>query len=234
MEWDHISNCKECGRLFKRVAKDDIHCASCTMQFSQDHVAAQHFLNRHGQSDVTVKEMSQETGISEKRIVQMMKMGKLDIEHFPNLTYKCEMCNEAEIQTGKLCMMCRSDLKTDYDNLLSTGKYLEDERCKECGRMLKIGEVAVCTTCSKLSRNEYQVCQEFLNNPANKYADVKDMSRVTGIPEKRLIEFMQRSKISVKNHPNLYYPCGMCGTPIQKDRLCDPCKFKLKMAVNEM
>lgn len=59
-------------------------------------------------------------------------------------------------------------------------------------------------------------------------ATLVEVCEHTGVAEKKIRQFIREGRLIVTSFPNLGYPCESCGTLIQMNRLCKPCKQELE------
>lgn len=114
-----LGNCPKCGKLFLRVRNI---CDGCYQKQEDDFLKVSGYLRDH--SGITIKELSDGTGISVAQIRQYIWAGRIIADHFPNLTYPCEMCGNM-IGKGKKCLSCLSTLN-HMANQIGSGKEKED------------------------------------------------------------------------------------------------------------
>jgi len=108
--------------------------------------------------------------------------------------------------------------------------------CPRCGKLFVKGTHDLCPNCLKDIEAEYQLCADYLRE--NRGATIYELSEATGVSIRQIKRFIQEGRISIKDNPNMGYPCESCGTIIQEGNLCPSCMAKLnrdiKRTVQEM
>ncbi|MFC4768258.1 TIGR03826 family flagellar region protein [Effusibacillus consociatus] len=108
-----LSNCKECGRLFNRYAKDI--CPNCIKQEEDDFYKVSGYLRDNQGS--TPQEVHEATEVSLEKIYRFIREGRLIAKNFPGMTYPCERCG-IPIQMGRFCRTCTDDLKAELNRVV--------------------------------------------------------------------------------------------------------------------
>lgn len=103
MRADRLSNCKICGRLFLKEHTDC--CLECYKKIEQEYTHVMNFLAIEKNHLASIEEVSEETGVSVKQIVDFIREGRIFAEDFPKLGYKCAHC-EKLIKRHVLCDEC--------------------------------------------------------------------------------------------------------------------------------
>jgi flagellar operon protein (TIGR03826 family) len=102
-----LSNCSNCGRIFDKRIRDI--CPACIEEEEKDFLQIKDYLNDHPTAGI--KEISEETGITERRGISFFKNGRL-LASRRNREHKllsCERCGEP-IAYGKFCERCQQVL----------------------------------------------------------------------------------------------------------------------------
>lgn len=104
--------------------------------------------------------------------------------------------------------------------------------CKRCGRLYnKINNlVDACSSCSKEDDEKFFKVRDYLHE--QRRATMYEVSDATGVEVSLIIRFIREGRITPVDNPNLTYACDSCGTQIQADRYCKPCKDKLQKGLN--
>jgi len=103
-----VEHCPLCGRVYQKNLRN--MCASCTHEFDSQLASIEHFMIRNRRA--TMAELCLATSIQEKAIVKYMKLGKISVSQYPNLTYACDYC-QSPIQSGTMCTGCKMRLNAD-------------------------------------------------------------------------------------------------------------------------
>lgn len=101
-----IRNCKRCGRLYTYTGND--LCPECYKQDEEDFIKVRDYLDVHPLA--TMMEISQNTQVSVKKIMDFLKEGRLILtSNNVNIGLRCEKCGKP-ILTGRLCDECKTKL----------------------------------------------------------------------------------------------------------------------------
>jgi flagellar operon protein (TIGR03826 family) len=97
--------------------------------------------------------------------------------------------------------------------------------CPRCGRVFVKGIQEICPNCLKEIELQFDKCSKYLRE--NRGSILKDLSEATEVPIRQIIKFIREGRISIKNLPNMGYPCESCGNDIREGQICDSCRSKL-------
>ncbi len=111
-----LANCKECGKLFFKVASDI--CPECQKKEEEDFNKVKDYLREY--PNASLSEIMEATGVNEKKISKFIKAGRLSIKP------TCESCGRP-IDSGKLCPECRMKLLREVKSVLNPGSTKEQE-----------------------------------------------------------------------------------------------------------
>ncbi|KKC30422.1 flagellar protein [Caldanaerobacter subterraneus subsp. pacificus DSM 12653] len=101
-----IRNCKRCGRPYIYTGKD--LCPVCYQQDEEDFLKVRDYLDMH--PNATMLEVSQNTQVSAKKIMDFLKEGRLILSPSNvNIGLKCERCGKP-ILSGRFCDECKLEL----------------------------------------------------------------------------------------------------------------------------
>jgi flagellar operon protein (TIGR03826 family) len=121
-----LANCPRCGRLFVKHSIRDV-CEQCYKEEEALFEKVYQFLRKRENRTATMAQVVEATGVSESLITKWIKIGRLQLVHFPNLGYPCESCGTM-IREGQLCPKCRTKLQTQL-------KQFEEEKQRQRQRM---------------------------------------------------------------------------------------------------
>jgi flagellar operon protein (TIGR03826 family) len=121
-----LTNCPRCGRLFVKHSIRDV-CEQCYKEEEALFEKVYQFLRKRENRTATMAQVVEATGVSESLITKWIKIGRLQLVHFPNLGYPCESCGTM-IREGQLCPKCRTRLQTQL-------KQLEEEKQRQRQRI---------------------------------------------------------------------------------------------------
>ncbi|MFD1032808.1 flagellar protein [Metaplanococcus flavidus] len=82
------------------------------------------FLKIEGNRFASIEEVGSFTEVSEKRIADFIRDGRIFVEDYPNLGYGCAHCGTL-IQRQMLCNSCFEDFTSEVDKTLKAEKLLE-------------------------------------------------------------------------------------------------------------
>ncbi|MCX7796160.1 MAG: MerR family transcriptional regulator [bacterium] len=111
-----LANCKECGKLFLKVASDI--CPECQRKEEEDFNKVKEYLKEHPNANLS--EIMEATGVGENKISKFIRAGRLSIKP------TCESCGRP-IDSGRLCPECRIKLLKEVRNVLAPGSIKEYE-----------------------------------------------------------------------------------------------------------
>lgn len=104
----NIRNCKECGKLFQYDGISKL-CFTCRKNDDEDFRRVKEYLYENPKETITV--VSEETEVSEDKILRYLREGKLEITgDSAGILLDCESCGKA-IRTGRYCDQCAHDLE---------------------------------------------------------------------------------------------------------------------------
>ncbi|UMZ74999.1 TIGR03826 family flagellar region protein [Natranaerofaba carboxydovora] len=128
-----ITNCPECGKLFKKVGKKI--CPECIQKEEEDFLKVKQYLDDN--PGATVPVVAEETEVSEKRINNFIREGRLEASSFENISVSCMSCG-APTKRGKYCSDCTGKLQSDLEKAMGEKKEEkkeDDDRPKEGGKI---------------------------------------------------------------------------------------------------
>ena len=99
-----VKQCRICGKLFQSVGS--YSCFECEERLDQEFRLVRDYLYEHPRADIT--EISKETGVSERSILQFLKEERLTL-FVPSESIRCEHCGKP-VAAGKICSDCRDRL----------------------------------------------------------------------------------------------------------------------------
>lgn len=105
-----ISKCKKCGKFI--ALTPDGYCQDCHTQVEEEFKRVRAYLKAN--PDATIPETSEQTGVSEKRILRFIREDRLETVHHTQFTVQCEMCH-AKISSGRYCARCSATLLQALD-----------------------------------------------------------------------------------------------------------------------
>ena len=115
-----VKQCKECKKLFYSFGSS--FCPDCVEEIEKGFDRVKDYIYDHPKANVV--EISQETNVSEKRILGYLKEGRLTIDENNGLLL-CEECGRS-IPTGRYCSGCSRRLEHEL-----RGAYISPEEKKK-------------------------------------------------------------------------------------------------------
>jgi flagellar operon protein (TIGR03826 family) len=107
-----LANCRNCGRLFNKVARDI--CPICIREEEQQFLEVRNYLKENRYA--STYEVSEETGVPIDVIIRFIREGRLTVVNTPNLTYPCERCDQL-ISKGRFCPKCTAELQKGFESV---------------------------------------------------------------------------------------------------------------------
>lgn len=104
--------------------------------------------------------------------------------------------------------------------------------CPRCSRLFVKNQFGICVNCVKEIEDQYQACVQFIRE--NKACTLEELSEATEVPLKQITKFIREGRILIKDLPNLFYSCEVCGSSIREGNICDSCRSKLVRDVNHL
>lgn len=101
---------------------------------------------------------------------------------------------------------------------------LELKTCLECGRSYASKDGGeLCKRCTdKKVEDDFKIVRAYLyDNPG---ADIKEVSRDTGVKESIILRLLREDRIEVVDEKNSLLKCTSCGKSIKSGKLCAECK----------
>ena len=112
-----LRNCKKCGRAYAFAGIDV--CTRCATDDESDFRKVKEYLYDHPGSTVT--EVSDETGVSERKILRYLRESRIEIREDNNCLLHCERCDKS-IRSGRFCDECAAALKREFNSVLKPAK----------------------------------------------------------------------------------------------------------------
>jgi NMD protein affecting ribosome stability and mRNA decay len=123
-----LKNCIECGRLY--VGNPSGLCPECYDKEEKEELIIVEYMREAGKA--SMQQIHQETGVSERTIMRMMKKGRF-IGKF-DISYPCEVCG-TPITEGRLCIDCSKNIMDQAMNEAAKDAKKEANHYKNVGRM---------------------------------------------------------------------------------------------------
>ena len=112
----NIKNCPKCGKLFSPVGGSLI-CKDCIKAEEQEFERVRDYLRENRGADINI--VSEETGVSTKKILKYLRDGRLEITEGMGDFLKCEKCG-VSIRSGQYCRSCAEKVSKNLSSVLVT------------------------------------------------------------------------------------------------------------------
>lgn len=106
--------------------------------------------------------------------------------------------------------------------------------CPKCGKLFVKGIRDICPACHREEEEAFAKVVAYLRDPEHKGATIYEVSEATGVSVKLITKFIRQGRISLKNSPNLGYPCESCGELTTEGNLCPSCRAKFTASVQKL
>ena len=106
----NIQQCRQCRKLFHSFGA--AYCAECVEETERDFEKVKQYLYDHPHANVV--EISQDTGVSEKKVFGFLREGRLTVDERFGLLL-CEECGQS-ISSGRFCAVCARRLESDLQS----------------------------------------------------------------------------------------------------------------------
>lgn len=123
MHSNQLENCVLCGRLYLKSYTD--FCLDCYKEIEADFKKVDAFIKDEANRQATLEELSEATDVSEKRIADFIRDGRIYGEDFPNLGYPCAHCGKV-IKRQVLCNSCYEQFSADISRTLKRDKFVDE------------------------------------------------------------------------------------------------------------
>ncbi|NLW22201.1 MAG: MerR family transcriptional regulator [Tissierellia bacterium] len=112
-----VRNCSRCGKIY---AYDGFNiCIKCRREEEEEFKKVKEYLRENPGANVA--EVSEETGVEAKRIIEFLKQGRLEIKDEHNILLTCERCGTS-IRTGRFCDKCTIEMTREFKQSIGGGK----------------------------------------------------------------------------------------------------------------
>lgn len=116
-----LRNCPVCGKVFVKISRN--LCPECIEKEETEYEQVRKYLKDN--PGASVEEISELTGVDEKKILRWIREGRIDATHDMGDTgLTCKRCG-AEISIGNLCSKCIQLLSGQMKSVSSSGPSVE-------------------------------------------------------------------------------------------------------------
>lgn len=100
-------------------------CLDCYKEIEADFKKVDAFIKDEANREATLEELSEATDVSEKRIADFIRDGRIYGEDFPNLGYPCAHCGTV-IKRQVLCNSCYEQFSSEINRTLKRDKLVDE------------------------------------------------------------------------------------------------------------
>ena len=99
-----LEKCPLCGGRLRYIGGGEYKCIKCYRTQMDDYGKVRDYLYKHG--NASMKEIAASTGVSEELLVELLRLGKLEMRGDSPFKISCEMCGR-QISSGRICEKCQ-------------------------------------------------------------------------------------------------------------------------------
>lgn len=112
----NVRNCSRCGKIY---AYDGFNiCTQCRREDEKDFKKIKEYIDEN--PGAAIAEVSEETQVDTRKIMDFLRQGRLEIEDEANLILPCERCGAA-IKTGRFCEKCTMEMQKEFKQSIGGG-----------------------------------------------------------------------------------------------------------------
>jgi len=135
----NIIQCSFCKKPFQTLGRKI--CPECIEQMEKDFFVVRDYIYEHKQTNMDI--VSEETGVSKRAIMHLLKEGRLEIEDKSgggDGLFKCDKCKKP-INSGRLCSACKDKVanamqkSADFAKAAHAAKAKSDEDFKSGAKL---------------------------------------------------------------------------------------------------
>lgn len=104
-------------------------------------------------------------------------------------------------------------------------------QCRQCGRLFQSLGNNICPGCVEELDKSFEMVKNYIYD--NPDANVLEISKATGVPEKQVLEFLREGRLFI-NNPEEVIQCERCGKPLNGGRYCAACQAALENALGSV
>lgn len=112
-----LTNCKKCGRAF--MNDGNAYCKRCRGDSEDEYKIVKEYV--YDNPGATILEVHEATGVAEKRILQYLREGRLEIVDDTNFVLDCQRCG-VSIKSGKYCDKCSHEMAMELRSAITPKK----------------------------------------------------------------------------------------------------------------
>jgi flagellar operon protein (TIGR03826 family) len=122
-----LRNCTKCGRVFAYNGSEI--CSRCAGNDAEDFKKVKDYL--YDNPGATIVEVSEETGVEEKKILRYLRESRIEIREDDNCLLDCQRCG-APIRSGRFCESCVVSMKKEFTSVMKSKD--EQPKAKDPGK----------------------------------------------------------------------------------------------------
>lgn len=107
-----LRNCIKCDRVFAYNGSEV--CSRCAGSDIEDFKKVKDYL--YDNPGATIVEVSEETGVDEKKILRYLRESRIEIRESDNLLLDCQRCGKP-IRSGRFCDPCIIAMKKEFTSV---------------------------------------------------------------------------------------------------------------------
>lgn len=111
-----VRNCQECGKIYSYDGFNT--CQQCRRSEEKDFKIVKDYIWENPGAGIS--EVSEETEIPTKKIIEFLRQGRLEIKDQSNMVLPCEKCGES-IKTGRFCEKCTLAMDREFKQSIGGG-----------------------------------------------------------------------------------------------------------------
>ncbi|MCK4720175.1 MerR family transcriptional regulator [bacterium] len=104
-----LKNCERCGKAY--TSSSSRICPDCIDQDEVDFRKVRDFVK--GNPKMSIDDISEATEVDKARILDFLKMGRLELVDITNPPLECERCGKP-ISMGQYCNICKQDIADTF------------------------------------------------------------------------------------------------------------------------
>ncbi|GFN35870.1 TIGR03826 family flagellar region protein [Tepidimicrobium xylanilyticum] len=130
-----VRNCSRCGMVY--VYDGFKICLRCRKSDEEDFKKVKGYLDENPGANIS--EVSEETGVSTKKIIEFLRQGRLEVADEHNIILTCERCGTS-IKTGRFCDKCTLEMQREFKKSIGGGKEPDSIRSGKIKERIRITE----------------------------------------------------------------------------------------------
>lgn len=122
----NVANCPRCGRIYAKTVRN--LCPDCLKEEEELYELVYRYLRDNPKS--TVQQVSDNTGVPEERILAFLRQDRIMSAEWSQLTYPCERCGTAQINSGRFCENCTQEMQQSLETAARSIKPADDKQSR--------------------------------------------------------------------------------------------------------